>query len=135
MSRTVHEGFAERFEQALAEAGLADSPRKELAELFGLSAQGVQKWRNGEAIPTAERAPLVASALGVRRAWLIDGEPPMRAFKGDITEKALGYDAENGLSLSGEEYRLLTHYRKLPRKLQQDVASLLAGISKMQVPK
>lgn len=59
----------------------------------------------------------------------------MRAFKGDITEKALGYDAENGLSLSGEEYRLLTHYRKLPRKLQQDVASLLAGISKMQVPK
>lgn len=103
--------------------------------MFGLSAQGVQKWLNGESLPTAERAPLVARTLGVRRAWLLDGEPPMRAHTGDVTEQAKGYDSSNPISLSSDEFRLLTQYRKLSRKMQQDVASLLAGIAKLHTGK
>jgi transcriptional regulator with XRE-family HTH domain len=131
VSRSVHEGFAERFKQALDEAGLGSSTKKDLGELFGVSAQAVQKWLNSESIPTAERAPLVAGTLGVRRAWLLDAEPPMRVFRGDVTEQSLGYDAKTALSLSGDEYKLLSYYRKLPRKMQQNFATLIADISRM----
>jgi transcriptional regulator with XRE-family HTH domain len=132
VSRSVHEGFAKRFKQALEEAGLDNRTKKELGEAFSVSAQAVQKWLNGEAIPTAERAPRVAGILGVRRAWLLDDEQPMRAFRGDVTEQVPGYESKHGLSLSGDEFKLLNLYRKLPRQLQQDVTSLLAGISRLQ---
>ena len=76
MARNVREEFAERFKLALDEAGLRDM--KDLATALGVTAQAVRKWREGDSIPTAEHAPLLAEKLGVRRAWLLDGELPMR---------------------------------------------------------
>lgn len=103
--------------------------------MFGVSPQAVAKWLSGDAIPTAERAPVIAEVLGVRRAWLLDAEVPIRPHHGDVTEVGQGYDAKSGLSLSGDEFKLVKAYRKLPRKMQQNVATLMADISKMQTGK
>jgi len=135
VSRIVHDGFTERFKLALSEAGLAGHKQKDLGRLFGVSAQAVKKWLNGESIPTAERAPRIAETLGVRRAWLLDNEQPMRALQGAITEAAQEYQPTSAISLSGAEFRLLTHFRQLPRQLQQDLASLLAGMCELRIKK
>lgn len=131
MSRIVHDGFAERFKLALEEAGYASSKQKELGRLFGVSAQAVKKWLNAEAIPAAERAPQVAQKLGVRRAWLLDNEQPMRALHGAITELGHDYKSTAGISLSAEEFRLLTQYRQLPKKLQMDFGNLLTDFGQL----
>ncbi len=128
MSRIVHDGFTERFTLALDEAGYADHRQKDLGRLFGVSAQAVKKWLNGESLPTAERAPLVAEILGVRRAWLLDNEQPMRALLGAITEAGHEYASSTPISLSVAEYRLLTHFRQLPKQQQLDLAKLIEGI-------
>ncbi|MEY4641377.1 MAG: hypothetical protein RLZZ227_1371 [Pseudomonadota bacterium] len=117
MSRNVREGFAERFRLALNEAGHRESPGKELAALFGVTAQAVRKWREGEAIPTSEHAPHVAEKLGVRRAWLLDGELPMRPRSFSMAEKSSTYTAED-FSVSKEEFKLLSDYRSLPHDLR-----------------
>jgi transcriptional regulator with XRE-family HTH domain len=130
VSRSVHEGFAERLHLALDEAGYGASTQKDLGRLFGVSAQAVKKWLSGDAIPSAERAPTVAQKLGVRRAWLLDNEQPMRALTGAITEAGHGYSAEQGISLSGAEFGLLTQYRQLPRQLQIGIANLIADFNK-----
>ena len=130
MSRSVHEGFAERLRLALDEAGYGSSTQKELGRLFGVTGQAVKKWLGGDAIPSAERAPAVAQKLGVRRAWLLDNEQPMRALAGAITETGHGYSAHQGISLSGAEFGLLTQYRQLPRPLQIGIANLIAEINK-----
>ena len=128
MSRSVHDGFTERFRLALNEAGYAGHNQKELGKLFGVSAQAVKKWLYGESIPTAERAPQIAQILGVRRAWLLDNEQPMRALQGAITETGHEYKSSNPISLSAEEFRLLTLFRRLPKQQQLDLARLIAGM-------
>ncbi|MES2604384.1 MAG: helix-turn-helix domain-containing protein [Pseudomonadota bacterium] len=135
MTRSVHQGFTERLELALEEAGYADYKQNQLGELFGVSGQAVRKWRRGESLPNAERAPHVAGKLGVRRAWLLDDEQPMRALHGAITEDGKDYSSKPGLSLSGEEFRLVTNLRQLPRKQQEDFNNLIAGIVAMQTTK
>ena len=129
MSRSVHDGVTERFKLALEGAGLDGYKQKDLGRLFGVSAQAVKKWLNGESIPTAERAPLIAKKLGVRRAWLLDNELPMSALHGAITEE-VGHDYQPtpAISLSVDEYRLLTQYRQLPKQQQQDLSRLLASM-------
>lgn len=131
MSRSVHEGFTERFQQALDEAGLAAKTQRELGRLFGVSGQAVAKWQSGESIPTAERAPLIASVLNVRRAWLLDNELPMRTLAGGITETGKAYGAMPELQLSWEEHQLLTQFRQLPKRTQKDWLRLLTGVGEI----
>ena len=69
--------FSARFRQALEYRGHAPSQVKRLATMFGVSVSAVRKWLDGMAIPTSARMPSIASKLGVRRAWLQDGEEPM----------------------------------------------------------
>ena len=74
--------------------------------------------RFGE-IPTLSRMPHVAEVLGVRRAWLQDGEDPMRPLiAGKDFDKRGGHTAKRGqeLAVSAEEFNLLLMYRLLTRK-------------------
>jgi transcriptional regulator with XRE-family HTH domain len=126
-TRPVHDGFTERLKLALEESGYSESKLKELGVLFGVSAQAVKKWLDGEAIPTAERAPSVAEKLGVRRAWLIDNEEPMRIVRGAVVDAMSAYAVSTAsVSLSSEEYKLLSQYRLLPQSLQAGIAKLVA---------
>ncbi len=127
MVKTVREGFAERLQQALEEAGLGESQLKELGLLFGVTPQAVRKWLTGEAMPTAEHAPLVAEKLCVRRAWLLDAELPMRPRLGDMAEFGQDY-AVDAFNLSKEEFRLLLAYRSLPRRLRKLLEQLAEGM-------
>lgn len=127
MVKTVREGFAERLQLALEEAGYGESQLKELGRLFAVTPQAVRKWLAGEAMPTAEHAPLVAEKLCVRRAWLLDNELPMRPRLGDMAEFGQDYAAD-AFSLSREEFRLLLAYRSLPRRLRKLVEQLAEGM-------
>lgn len=69
--------FSERFRKALEHRGYSSSQVKRLAGIFGVSVSAIRKWLDGLAIPTTARMPSIASKLGVRRAWLQDGEEPM----------------------------------------------------------
>lgn len=114
--------------KALAEAGYEGLPQKRLAELFGVSPQAVRKWLHAEAIPKSSRAPGIAKILGVRRVWLLDGELPVRM--GDLSEKSQKYDTHDDtvLTLSSEEIRLLSHYRRLPKGLQATFKAFLTEV-------
>lgn len=127
MVKTVREGFAERLKLALEEAGYGESQQKELGRLFSVTPQAVRKWLAGEAMPTAEHAPMVAEKLCVRRAWLLDNELPMRPRLGDMAEFGQDYAAD-ALSLTREEFRLLLAYRSLPRRLRILVEQLAEGM-------
>ena len=126
MSRSVHEGFTERLERALKEAGFAGYEQSRLGAMFGVSGQAVRKWRRGESIPNAERAPLVADKLGVRRAWLLDNEPPMRP-QHRVTEGDNSYSVKSGIALTGDEFKMLALYRQLSPQQQENLTAFLAG--------
>ncbi|MES2625555.1 MAG: helix-turn-helix domain-containing protein, partial [Pseudomonadota bacterium] len=111
MGANVREGFAERLTLALDEAGYNIRQKKTLGSLFSVTPQAVSKWLSGEAMPSAIRARTVAEKLGVRRAWLLDNELPMRAHAADMKETGRNYSAQEGFSLSGEEFRLLVNFR------------------------
>lgn len=132
--RRMHAEFAERFRLALDEAGYKNCKPKELAARFKVTPQALRKWLDGEAMPASSRAPLVAEVLGVRRAWLLDNELPMRAIQTDMAELPSGYRAQGDTySISAEEFRLLDRYRRLPRPLQEAVVTIVdrieAGLS------
>lgn len=129
--KKVREGFAERLKLALEEAGYGGTQLKALGLMFGVTPQAVRKWLAGEAMPTAEHAPLLAEKLAVRRAWLLDAELPMRPRVADMAEFGQDYAAET-LSLSKEELRLLLAYRSLPHRLRVLVEQLAEGMR--QVP-
>ncbi len=132
MANLIRREFSKRFRQALTEAGHNETQLHELGSLFEVSGQAVRKWMNGEAIPTSTHAPEIALKLGVRRAWLLDGEPPMRSIQLEVREQAANYseiNSEQNFSISGDEYRLLCNYRNLPTNLRKTVDSLLKGIN------
>lgn len=135
MAKSVREEFAERLKQALDEAGYRDRKLKELGALFAVTPQAVRKWLHGEAMPTAEHAPLVAERLGVRRAWLLDNELPIRPQL-DMAEHSGSYAAAapEVTSLSKEEFRLLSAYRSLPRSLRVVVEQMAEAMSRELVP-
>jgi transcriptional regulator with XRE-family HTH domain len=123
--RRMHAEFAERFRLALDEAGYRNYTLKKLATMFRVTPQAVRKWKEGESMPVSSRAPRVAELLGVRRAWLLDNELPMRAINTDMAELPSAYAAQgDGISISGPEFRLLANYRKLPRDLQDALDAL-----------
>jgi transcriptional regulator with XRE-family HTH domain len=121
----VREGFAERFRLALDEAGYSIRHKKALGLLFSVTPQAVSKWLAGEAMPSAVRARAIAEALGVRRAWLIDNELPMRSHVADMEETGHGYAAHESISMSSEEFRVLTGFRKLSKPSRNLVEQLV----------
>lgn len=132
MNASTRKEFSRRFRQALNEAGYKKSQLKELGSLFEVSSQAVRKWLNGDALPSSSRAPQIAMKLGVRRAWLLDGEPPIRSIGLKVNESNAAYtnnpDPE-ALTISDREYRLLCNYRSLPIELQKTIDTLLREIN------
>jgi transcriptional regulator with XRE-family HTH domain len=124
MTGTVREQFAARLEQAMRESGYTDL--RELGARLGLTAQAVRKWRDADAIPSAEHAPRLAAVLGVRRAWLLDGELPMRLIPG-VADRSGNYASEES-SISPDEFRLLCDLRGLPHEVRDSFVQLVETI-------
>ncbi len=135
MGANVREGFAERLKLALDEAGYSIRQKKTLGTLFAVTPQAVSKWLAGEAMPSAVRARAVAEKLGVRRAWLIDNELPMRSHSVDMAETGHNYAAQEGISLSSEEFRVLANFRKLPKPSRSLVEQLVQALAQPQQKK
>lgn len=121
----IRQEFAVRFRKALKELGFSPNQQSELQELFGVSGQAVRKWAEGQSLPTASRMPHVATVLGVRRAWLQDGEPPMRPTVGREKGKQ-GTELLEEFSISGEEVKLLRLFRDLTHKERKAVIGIAA---------
>lgn len=130
-NKTARGAFAARLRQALDEAGYGKAQLKEIAGLFEVTPQAVRKWLSGESLPSSTRAGAVAALLGVRRAWLMDGEPPVRLTRISVGEQGNIYSRgeEALLSISGSEYRLLQNFRRLPRPVQQAMEVLLKELA------
>lgn len=126
----IRGAFAKRFRCALAEMGYSANEQKRMQQLFGVSGQAVHKWAEGLSMPTSSRIPQIAKILGVRRAWLQDGENPMRPVVQVIAENGEAYSAEKyqGITLTPEEAELLEMYRTLSPKKRAAFKSLLAEL-------
>jgi len=115
--------FAERFRQALVDLGYSPNNQKAMGNLFGVSGQAARKWAEGSALPTSARLPHIAEVLGVRRAWLVDGEGPMHPTTFKVSENAPysknRTDAE--MSASVEEIKLIHEYRALTAKQREAI--------------
>lgn len=124
----IRQEFAARFCKALKELGFSPNQQSEMQVLFGVSGQAARKWAEGQSLPTASRMPHVATVLGVRRAWLQDGELPMRPTVGRVSDKGNSDPSDEEFSISSEEIGLLHLYRTLSHKERKaviDVATLL----------
>ena len=121
----VRQAFAARFRLALAELGYSASDQKEMRRLFAVSGQAVRKWAEAQALPTAARLPQVASVLGVRRAWLQDGEEPMFPVLAKVKENSSFYQEDNELDISLDELKLLHLYKRLSAKQRNSIQQLM----------
>jgi transcriptional regulator with XRE-family HTH domain len=126
----VRQAFATRFRQALAELGYSVSDQKAVRQLFGVSPQAVRKWAEGLSMPNSARMPAVAAVLGVRRAWLQDGEEPIKVSRAHIAETKSAYSSEDTLDISADELALLQHYRRLSPQQRELIQNLLAQFVK-----
>lgn len=126
----VRQAFAARFRKALADLGYTASEQKAMRKLFGVSAQAVHKWAEGQSMPSTVRMPSVAAALGVRRAWLQDGEEPINPNKVQVEEEKNSYGNDDTLYISQEEFDLLQRYRQLSPQQQILIQQLLAQLTK-----
>ena len=124
----VRQLFAKRFRQALTELGYSPNNQKAMRDLFGVSGQAARKWAEGQALPTPARLPHIAEKLGVRRAWLLDGEEPMRPTTCKIAEERSSYKKEHSqdVTISTEELLLIQHYRKLTAKQREAVHQVIS---------
>jgi len=118
----TRKAFAARFRKSLKELGYSTNEQKALQQLFDVSGQAVRKWIDGESLPTSSRIPHIAETLGVRRAWLQDGEEPMRPVIGNIIGQHEGNDE---ISLSAIDANLLRKYRALSPKQRKAVFSIV----------
>jgi hypothetical protein len=113
--------FAARFRKALDNMGYFPSQQALLGRLFGVSGQAVRKWATGEALPHSSRMPYITSVLGVRRAWLQDGEEPMMPEVARIAEGRRGDE----ISISSDEAKILYHFRLLTPRQQDTVRNTI----------
>lgn len=118
--------FARRFRLALHDLGIGHTEQKRLQRLFGVSGQAVRKWAEGTAMPTPARLPQVAGVLGVRRAWLQDGEEPMRPVTGGTEQPD---PCESGLRITPEEVRLLIQYRLIDEEQRRAIQTIVAALA------
>lgn len=119
------QAFARRFCAALKQLGYFVNQQTEIGELFGVSGQAVRRWADGVGMPATSRMNHVADILGVRRAWLQDGEEPMRPVVGTPVHE--GKEVES-MPISDDEIDLLLAYRQLTpqqRKVLRSIALLL----------
>lgn len=82
----IRDGFAGRLRQCVDQHPNAPEGRGRpawLAKEVHVSGEMARKWLAGEALPTPARADGLAEFFRVRRAWLRDGEGPMRAGSGE----------------------------------------------------
>ncbi|MEW8077976.1 MAG: hypothetical protein AB2748_02460 [Candidatus Thiodiazotropha endolucinida] len=121
----IRQEFAVRFRKALKELGFSPNQQSELQELFGVSGQAVRKWAEGQSLPTTSRMPHVATVLGVRRAWLQDGELPMRPTVVLVKGKSNTDTPEEEFSISGEEVKLLHLFRDLTQKERKTIIEVV----------
>ncbi len=126
----VRQAFAARFQQALAKLGYNASEQKKMRRLFGVSAQAVRKWADAQALPTNARMPQVAEVLGVRRAWLQDGEEPMYPVLLKVKDGSPVYTKDDkkdaDMSISVAELKHLHLFKKLSVKQRDSVQQLMA---------
>lgn len=116
--------FSARFCKALANMGYSPSQQNLLGRLFGVSGQAVRKWAEGTAMPNTARLPHIASVLGVRRAWLQDGEEPMAPDTARISGSGRGKRGED-IAISAEEVALLYRFRGLSAAQKDVVRNLV----------
>lgn len=121
----VRQLFAKRFRQALTELGYSPNDQKAMKHLFGVSGQAARKWAEGQALPTPARLPHIAETLGVRRAWLWDGEEPMRPTC-KIAEERSPYSSSQDVTISTEELTLIQHYRELTAKQREAIRNVIS---------
>lgn len=125
----VRQAFAERFRKALKELGYYPNNQQALGHLFGVSGQAARKWAYGSALPTAARLPHIAEILGVRRAWLMDGEGSMHPTTFKVAEggpSSKGKSDDSDMSISVEEIRLIQEYRSLTAKQREAIRYFVA---------
>lgn len=101
-NRKLRLDFARRLIEALAFAGLDDSPTT-LARHFNLHSNGMvitmhgaRRWLVGDSIPTQSHLNALAGLLGVSSAWLLLGQGPMVEL--DASTEEAGDGANDGLS-------------------------------------
>ncbi len=118
--------FSARFCKALSNIGYSPSQQNLLGRLFGVSGQAVRKWADGSALPNTARMPHIASVLGVRRAWLQDGEEPMMPDLARVSEPS-GRGARRGeeIAISAEEAKMLYTFRALTAAQKDAVRNLV----------
>ncbi len=131
MNSPTRDAFAARLRQALDEAGYSEAQLKELAQIFEVTPQAIRKWLGGDSLPSSTRIAEVASVLGVRRSWLLDGELPARPTRTMVEESGKVYSKqeESIFSISGAEYRLLQNYRELPRHLKDAIETIIEEVT------
>lgn len=125
----VRQAFAARFREALAAMGYSINQQKAMRQLFGVSPQAVRKWAEGQSLPSATRMPEVASVLGVRRAWLQDGEGPINVSKAYVKESKSEYGTTDALPITGKELELLQLYRQLSLQQRKLIQQLMKQLS------
>jgi transcriptional regulator with XRE-family HTH domain len=128
----VRQAFAVRFRKALADLGYSASEQKVMQKLFGVSAQAVRKWAEGQSMPSTARMPSVAAALGVRRAWLQDGDGPINPGKVQVDETKSHYTADDILEISSDELDSLKLYRQLLPQQQELIRQLMIQLTKTE---
>ena len=124
----IKQAFAQRFRLALKQAGYAVNQQKDMANLFKVSGQAVHKWADGASMPTSTRMTNIARVLGVRRAWLQDGEAPMRPIAAMISDEKGDYvvDPSPAIWMSEEEAKLIQAYRTLQRQQKKVIQDIVA---------
>lgn len=124
----VRQAFATRFREALAALGYSVNQQKAMRQLFGVSPQAVRKWAEGQSLPSSARMPEVASVLGVRRAWLQDGEGPVSVSKAQVKESKSNYGSTDAMTITKTELEVLQLHRQLSpqqRKLMRQLMKQL----------
>ncbi|MES9975054.1 MAG: hypothetical protein ABW094_12400 [Candidatus Thiodiazotropha sp.] len=132
----IRQEFAKRFCKALKDLGFSPNQQSEMHVLFGVTGQAVRKWADGQSMPTTSRMPHVAAVLGVRRAWLQDGDLPIRPSIGRVRGKHNTESQDEEFSISGKELELLHLFRALSekeRKAVVEVATLFVEGKKKRV--
>jgi transcriptional regulator with XRE-family HTH domain len=122
VKQTTRQAFAQRLARALSELGFNGSEQKALGELFSVSGQAVRKWLSGETLPSNARMPHIASKLGVRRAWLMDGEGPMRDIEASVSEETGEYVS---FDLAKDEQEIIRSLRRLPYRHRDAILELV----------
>jgi hypothetical protein len=122
--------FSARFRKALELRGYSPSQQKLLGKLFGVSGTAVRKWADAQAMPTSTRMPYVAEKLGVRRAWLQDGEEPMIPELARVSEPRGRRKSSEEIELTKDEAAVVYDYRLLPGNQKKLIKELISTFKK-----